>query len=190
MRSLAISIGWGIAIAGGAMAQDRTAISPELSPETAAQAFEDALTEICVPAVSEGIRAAQLAPEAHALLAVNRDPAAREQIGALPEETVWDVVAAMGVVRVRETQGRCTVSAYGPAAAATLTEIARKMSEGTERFERLASTPGRSGLAQSLYRKEERRRVQVLLDGSEPGMPGHASRFSVVSATVFAIAER
>jgi hypothetical protein len=183
---LATSIGFG----ASAFAQDRSAISPELSPEEAAAAFEEALIEICLPAISEGIRAAQLPAEARSLVQVNRDPAAREEVGALPEETVWDVTAAMGVVRVHETQGRCTVSAYGPPAAATLSAIARDMAEGPEKFERLASTPGRSGLAQSLYRKGERKRVQVVLDGSEPGMPGHSSRFSVMSATVFATPER
>lgn len=189
MRSLAVSVGMGLLLVSGATAQDRTAISAELSPEEAAATFEEALTEICVAAISGGVRAAQLPAEARGLIQVNREPGARVEVGALPEETVWDVVAAMGVVRVRETQGRCTVSAYGPPAAATLSAIARNMADGPERFERLASTPGRSGLAQSLSRKDERRRVQVILDGSEPGMPGHSSRFSVISASVFATPE-
>jgi hypothetical protein len=30
------------------------------------------------------------------------------------------------------------------------------------------------------------KRLMVQLNGSEPGMPGHKSRFSVVTATVFA----
>jgi hypothetical protein len=177
-------------MAGASFAQDRSAISADISPEAAAAAFEEALKEICIPAIAEGVRTAQLPEEARALLVVNRDPVAREEIGARPEETVWDVVSAQGVVRVRETFGRCTISAYGPPAAATLTEISRQMAEGPSRFERLASTAGRSGLAQSLSRADERRRVQVILDGSEPGMPGHASRFSVLSATVFATPNR
>ncbi|MEZ5938870.1 MAG: hypothetical protein R3C52_11750 [Hyphomonadaceae bacterium] len=179
----------GLALAGAglspAVAQTalRPAISAELSPEEAARVFETAVVDVCIPAVSRGVRVAQLSASARGNLVVVRDAAARRDVGALPEETVWAPGAARGAVAVRETFGRCVVFTYGPPAAVTLRSLADRLA-GREGFERMMTTAGKLGLSQSLFKMAGRRRVQVLIEGSEPGMPGHRSRFSVVTATV------
>lgn len=167
----------------------REAIPARLEPADAESLFGAAVAEVCVPAVSQGVRVAQLPMEARAGFRVTRDPQTRAEVGAGPEETVWEAVEAGRVVTIRETSGRCTVLAYGPPAALALSRLAGRLAGETEPLERLMPTPGRTGLAQSLFRRAEGRRVQVILDGAEPGMPGHRSQFSVVSATVFSTPE-
>ncbi|MBI1360161.1 MAG: hypothetical protein GC155_07740 [Alphaproteobacteria bacterium] len=159
------------------------AISPDLSPQDVAAAFEDAVVDICIPAVIEARRPGSLGLGTRIAVATGAD--ARGQSGAEPGDTVWDVAAARGVVLIHEHEGRCVVTAYGPPAAGTLSETAARVTGAGLGFEQLAATPGRS-VDLSLLRAGGGKRVQVLLNGSEPGMPGHRSRFSVLKATVFA----
>lgn len=165
-----------------AQSSPRPAISPSLSPRDVAVAFADAVVEICAPAVIAGRGLSATSGISRAT-----DADAARQVGAEPGDTVWEMAAARGVVRLREHGGRCMVSAYGPPAAPALAEAARRLAASGLGFERLAPTPGRLG--ESLARVGSGRRVQVMLGGSEPGMPGHQSRFSVLTATVFAIPE-
>jgi hypothetical protein len=96
---------------------------------------------------------------------------------------VWDVMAGKGVVTVHEKAGRCVVSVYGPPAGTTISTLANLLANS--RFERLASAQPPEGFSQTLTRAEGGKRVIVVLSGSDPGAPGHQSRFSVVKATVF-----
>jgi len=162
----------------------RDAIPARVEPADAERQFVDAIKTVCIPAVEQGVRVAQLPVETRAGFVVSRDAMTRREVGASPEETVWVSATAGRVVSVRERQGACTVQTYGPAAAAALARLAGNMG-GADGFERLATVPGRTGLSQSLFKKVRGKRVQVMLDGSEPGMPGHRSQFSVLSATVF-----
>ncbi len=159
------------------------AISTDLSPQDVATAFEDALVSICIPAVIQGRRPGSLGLGARISVTTGDD--ARSQSGAEAGDTVWDVAAARGVVLIHERDGRCVVTAYGPPAAGTIRATAERVAGSGQGFERLAATPGR-GVGDSLVRTGGGKRVQVLLNGSEPGMPGHRSRFSVLKATVFA----
>ena len=54
----------------------------------------------------------------------------------------------------------------------------------THGFERLVST---GGPGQSLMKNAGGRRLMVQLNASEPGTPGHASKFTVITATVFVV---
>lgn len=165
----------------GALAQsERSAVSPSLSPEDAGEAFERAVIDVCVAGLGDGTRVADL-PAAE-MLSRTSDPQTRQQAGAADDETVWDVDAARGVVTVREKAGRCAVSVYGPPAAPTMILLAAKLAD--EGFSRMA-TSSTGGVSQSLHREQGGRQVQVILTGSDPGSPGHSSRFSVVTATVF-----
>jgi hypothetical protein len=67
-----------------------------------------------------------------------------------------------------------------------LLALARELSGGEHGLERLAAAASPTGLGASLFKVDGTRRLQVMISGSEPGMPGHKSRFSVVTATVFA----
>lgn len=173
----AILVLLGCLAAGPAFAQ-RGAVSADLSPEAAGEAFKSAVANVCVPAVTgsgvSGLSAAQ-----RGSLQPTNDAETRRQAGAGPDETVWDVMDGKGVVTVREKAGRCVVSVYGPAAAATVMSVG----QGLAGFERLAG--GAGGIGQTLSGSSNGRRVMVQLNGSEPGMAGHQSRFSVVTATVF-----
>jgi len=177
-----------LGLASGAPAHAQTgqhpAISPNLSPQDVASAFADGVVEVCAPAVVSGKGLIALAPAVRARLVRASDPDAARQVGAEAGDGVWDVVSAKGVVRIREHDGRCVVSAYGPPAAATLAQIARRLEASGQGFERLAPTPG-VGASEALVRTAGGARVQVMLQGSDPGMPGHKSRFSVLTATVF-----
>jgi hypothetical protein len=160
------------------------AVSPDLSPEVAAEVFKSAVSEACVPAVTGGGISAL--PEAQrGRLRPTNDAETRKQAGAGPDETVWDVMDGKGVVTVRERSGRCVVSVYGPAAAKTIASVAQALI-GPPGFQRMAAPAVEAnGMGQTLYFSSNGRAVMVKLSGSEPGMPGHQSRFSVVTATVF-----
>jgi hypothetical protein len=161
------------------------AISPSLSQQDVAAAFEAAVVDICAPAVIAGQRLSAAAPGIRARIAAASDADAARQVGAEAGDSVWEVAAARGVVRIRERNGRCMVSAYGPPAATTLGQVARRLAASGQGFERLVATPG-PGAAESLVRRAGDSRVQATLGGSEPGMQGNRSRFSVLTATVFA----
>ena len=161
----------------------REAISTTISPEIAGQAFRDAVIEGCVAAVSSGQRVANV-PGGGARFAATTDSDTRREAGAGSDETVWDVTAARGVVTIKEKQDRCTASVYGPPAAMTVMTLGQQLAAAG--FERLAATQA-PGISQSLYKISNGRRIQVTISGSEPGMPNHKSRFSVVTATVFSM---
>jgi hypothetical protein len=175
----------GLMLAASPAAAQREAISPSLSPEAAATAFQDALVGTCVPAVVGGGGVSALPAAAKAQVQSSSDANTRQQIGAAADENVWDVVSAKGVVMIREKAGRCVVSVYGPPVVPTILNVAQSLS-GSAGFERLVSAPPPNGFGQSLMKVENGKRLMVQLNGSEPGMPGHRSRFSVVTATVFA----
>ncbi len=178
MRALAIAAA-AMLVAFPASAQ-RTAVSAGLSPEMAGEIFGKAVIEACVPAVA-GNGVSGLAAARDGGVTPTQDAEMRRQAGAAAGETVWEVTEARGVVTVREAAGRCTVSVYGPAAAPVILQVGA-MLETSHGFERLAST---QGLGLSLMRSEGGKRVMVKLAGAEPGAPGHESRFSVITATVF-----
>lgn len=162
----------------------REAISPMLSPEAAAAAFDDAVVNGCIASVAKGARIA--AGGFAGKVSANLNADTRKEIGATDDETVFDVVAGKGVVIVKEKDGRCAVSVYGPPASATVMALARRLAAPEQGFERLMTAPSPNGLGESLFKFADGKRMQVTIRGSEPGMPGHKSRFSVVTATVFA----
>lgn len=165
-----------------ALAQ-RTAVSAQLSPEAAGEAFGRAVIDVCVPAVS-GNGVSSLAPAREGKISPTQDAEMRRQAGAEADETVWDVAEARGVVTVREKAGQCVVSVYGPGAAPVIMQLGAQLENG-HRFERLMSPQGPNGLTLSLMRSEGGKAVMVQLQGSQPGAQGHQSRFSVVTAVVF-----
>jgi hypothetical protein len=161
----------------------RTAISANLSPEAAAEAFQQAVTDVCVPAVAgSGVSALAAAHEGR--VQPTQDAETRRQAGATADETVWDVVAAQGVVTVREKAGRCVVAVYGPPRASTMSGASDRLSGAG--FELLAAAAG-EGVRETLIGSVGDKRVMVQLLGVAPGMPDNRSKFSVVTATVFAV---
>ena len=172
-----------LAASGAAYAQEpRPAVALDLSPADAATAFEQAVIEGCVRTVSNGELILDLPRAARRTYSVSSDPKLRAQAGAGPDETVWSVEAARGVVVIREKNGRCAVSVYGPPVVATIVSLTARLTDPDMGFARLA---GPGGEQMSLQRKQSGRTVQVMIRGAEPGDPGNKSRFSVVTATVF-----
>jgi hypothetical protein len=166
-----------------ALAQ-RDAVSADLSPEVAGATFLSAVTQTCVPAVT-GSGVSALSQAQRGRLRPTNDAETRRQAGAEPDETVWDVMDGKGVVTVRERAGRCIVSVYGPPALATIASVASALT-GPPGFQRMATPQmDANGMGQTLYFSSNGRAVMVKLAGSEPGMAGHQSQFSVVTATVF-----
>jgi hypothetical protein len=165
-------------------AAQREAVSSSLSQEAAAAAFNDAVTGACIPAITAPNGMGGISAAAKARLSPTNDIATRTQAGAATDEVVWDVNAARGVVTIHEKKGRCVVSVYGPPAMSSIIGLAQALSEKSG-FELLAAAPPPNGFGQTLMKVQDGRRVMVQLAGSEPGMPGHRSRFSVITATVF-----
>ena len=104
----------------------REAISSALSPEVAAEAFTDAVLNTCIPAAA-GNGVSGLPPGVRSRLQSSSDAETRRQAGATANETVWDVLAAKGVVVVHERPGRCVVSVYGPPAMQTVMGLAGRL---------------------------------------------------------------
>jgi len=178
MRRTVLAFAAMLASAGPAIAQ-REAISPDLSPDAAAKIFQDAVVSMCVPAASGGGVSA-LPAGVRGRLRASTDPETRRQAGAGADETIWDVMDGKGVVTVREKAGRCIVSVYGPAAGPTMLALTGAMTSAG--FESLAGVG--PGMEQRLTKNSGGKHIAVLIRGSEPGMPGHNSRFPVVTATV------
>lgn len=162
----------------------RGAVSADLSPEAAGQAFRRAVVDGCVQAVTLG-GVSSVAAARDGKLQPTQDPETRRQAGAAANETVWEVVEARGVVTVRETAGRCVAAVYGPPSAPTIMNVAQALS--TAGFEAMAGPASpNGGFTQRLVGSSGGKRVTVQLSGAEPGAPGNRSTFSVVTATVFA----
>lgn len=165
----------------------RAAVSSRLTTDDVAAAFADAVVKVCAPAVLSGRRLSALDAETRRMVAATNDPAARQQAGAEKADQVWDVLAGRGVVTIAEREGRCTVSAYGPPAAPALAAAAERLEASGQGFERLFATPNSSSVNEALVHAAPGHRVQATMTGAEPGMPNHRSRFSVISATIFAM---
>lgn len=180
MRPLAIALM--LLVAAPALAQ-RAAVSTQLLPEAAGEAFAWTVTDVCIPAVAgNGVSSLAAARDGRVSPTPNADM--RRQAGAEDDETVWDVAEARGVVTVREKPGRCIAAVYGPGAPPVIMQLGADL-ERTHGFERLMSPQAPNGLVLSLMRDAGGRKVMVQLQGSQPGAQGHQSRFSVVTATVF-----
>jgi hypothetical protein len=179
-----LTAGWmlGLALAAMPAAAQRSAVSADLSPEIAGQVFSQTVSDVCIPAVA-GNGVSALASARGGMLQPTQDAETRRQIGAQASETVWDVASARGVVTVREGQGRCIVSVYGPPVSATISGAMQALSGSG--FEALVGTS--SGARQTLLGASGGKRISVQLSGAEPGAPGHQSRFAVVTATVTAV---
>jgi hypothetical protein len=180
MRTALLALLAGLA-AGPAFAQ-REAISPDLTPEAAARIFQDTVVNACLPAASGGGVAA-LSQAVRNKLRASTDPETRRQTGAGADETIWDVLDGKGVVTVHEKAGRCVVSVYGPPAGPTMIQLTTMMTAAG--FEALAGVG--PAMQQRLTKEAGGKRVTVVINGSEPGMPGHRSRFPLVTATVLAL---
>ena len=183
MLRFGLLIAAAIVVSAPAIAQ-RPAVSTDLSPEAAGQAFRRAVVDGCVQAVTgSGISAVAAARDGR--LQPTQDAETRRQAGAAAGETVWEVAEARGVVTVRETAGRCVAAVYGPASTPTILNVALALSSAG--FEALAGPASPSGgFTQTLVGASGGKRVTVQLAGAEPGAPGNRSTFSVVTATVFA----
>lgn len=179
MRSAALVLL--VLVAAPAFAQ-RAAISADLAPSDVANAFESAVIDACAAAVGKGASVASLGLGGR--FTATSDPATFQQAGATPGEAVFDVGGAKGVVTIRESGGRCIVSAYGPSAGPALKALAARLS--STGFERMAGQPTPAAFVESLAKTAGGKRIQISLRGSDPGMQGHQSRFSVLTATVFA----
>ena len=155
----------------------RSAVSANLSPAAAAESFKQAVVGVCVPAVGgAGVSALALAREGK--VQPTQDAETRRQAGAAPDETVWDVADARGVVTIRERAGQCVVMVYGPATGPTVADATLALV--LRGFEALAGPA--DGFTQTLTGRSNGRRMLVQLSGGNPGSPGHQSKFSVVTA--------
>jgi hypothetical protein len=171
------------AMAASSAHAQRTAVSAGLSPEAAADAFVRTVLDVCVPAIA-GNGVSSLAVAREGRVQPTHDAATRRQAGAKPEDTVWDVAAARGVVTVRESDGDCVVAVYGPPVGSTLTSLKGSVSLGG--MAARVWMEGDDPVQLEMLGKINGKPVRVTAEGANPGAPGHESRFSVTTATVTA----
>lgn len=108
--------------------------------------------------------------------------AARDFLGAPPEQPTYEVIAGRGVVVIEETaEGRCLVNAYGPLVAPTFALAYEALAESDLAFQQVRNT-----LTPAAYIRVFDRAaadgdvVRVTLDGGEPGMAGRPFRLPLL----------
>lgn len=179
MRAVAIALA--CLVATPALAQ-RTAVAIELSPERAAEVFIATVKDVCLPAVS-GNGVSALPAAGNGGLRPTQDGEARRQANAGPDETVWEVSQARGVVTVREKPGQCAVSVYGPPAGQLVKDLEAAVRPA------FASSGGQetNALTRQLQGAVGGKALRLQIEGAEPGTAGNLSQFSVVTASVHAV---
>ena len=160
------------------------AAQAQMTPARVAESFSEGVSEVCVPAVAvaggistlpESIRAlVSPAPEAARFLAAARNP----------EGPIWNLESANGVIIVSEPgPGQCEVIAYGAPVASTFASVTGVLT-AADFDEDLAGRQGPPFFRQEFVGVGAKTGIQIVLDGTEPGAPGRAFRFSLLSGYV------
>jgi len=159
------------------------AAAQNLTPEDVADAYVEGVS-LCARAKTAGGGIAQL-PENERAQVTDAAPQMRALARAPEGRPVWDVLSARGIVVISEpTDSQCDVTAYGPRVRPVFERVAEALSAAG--FTEVATQQDPSAILRAFEHVEGERRVRVLLDGGEPGMPGRMSRFPVLVAFVSA----
>ncbi len=179
-----VLVGLCAAVATLGMVNVRPAAAQGVSAEQVATGFVEAI-ELCVSAKAAGVGVSDFGGSDRARVA-EAGIGARQFVNAPEGRPAWEVMSARGVVIIVEpTESECNVTAYGPRVRETFDRVAETLAAEFGFSElNLAQTPSAS--IREFARTHEGILLRVRLDGSEPGMPNHYSRFSVLAAFVSA----
>jgi hypothetical protein len=158
-----------------------TTAAQNLTADDVAAAYVEAVS-ICARAKVAGVGIAQLPSEDRVRVA-EAAPGMRGLAQAPADRPVWDVLSARGIVVIAEpTDAQCDVTAYGPRVRPVFDRTAGALTEAG--FVEVETRQDPSSILRAFERTEGERRVRVLLDGGEPGMPGRTFRFPMLLAFV------
>ena len=98
---------------------------------------------------------------------------------------VWDVVSARGIVLISEpADHRCDVIAYGPRVEPVFSAVTARLRRDDLNFSVIDAPQTPSAIVRVYQRVSGEARVEIRLDGGEPGMPGRTFRFPMLLAFV------
>lgn len=156
-----------------------------LSPSDVSRGFREGAVSYCLEGALRGVGLAELPPELMSGIA----PADESMRGMVkhsnPTGPIWDVLSARGIVLISEPKaGVCEVVGYGAPVEATFKAT---LKDARKRSSELAPIPAEAGYDPIVYQLEQTvgaASIMLRLSGAEPGTPGHAFRFSMLSAVV------
>lgn len=159
------------------------AAAQNLTADDVANAYVEAVT-LCARAKLAGGGIAQLGDADRARVDEAAEPM-REMSRAPEGRPVWDVLAARGIVVISEpTDAQCEVMAYGPRVRPVFERTAAVLTASEFGFAEVSVEPDPSSILRGFERIDGERRIHVMLDGGEPGMPGRTFRFPMLMAFV------
>jgi hypothetical protein len=156
-----------------------------ISAEDIAAGFRNGVRDYCAPAVLEALPLDQWPAARRAGLSV-AEPAARTFLHAAETDKVWNVAPGAGAVFIVEkTPGECLVTTYGPPLVPTFKTVGEALIAEPLAMRPVKPPPLPDAMILRLVKLiGTDTAVVVDLIGSEPGMPGHASRFTDMTAFV------
>ena len=119
----------------------------------------------------------------------------RQFISAAPESAramaggaagpLWQVNDLGGIVIISEPDAtQCNVTACGPRVTSTFDQAARLLTNARLGYSETQAAAEPDAIQRHFHKTIDTGEASILLDGSEPGMPSHAFRFSLLSAFV------
>jgi hypothetical protein len=167
---------------GGAWA---TSPKPGLTKGEAIKAFVDAANLVCVFSTVSHRPLEETAGHADDDLVIG-DGDDRKLSAAPRDHPFWVSKTAGNLVQVFEDKnGVCTVTAFQLPVQATLDAEAKLLRElGGSAYTERPYKPGYNPIGYEFVRPVDGDLVTIHMEGAEPGLPGHAMRFSLITLQV------
>ncbi len=154
-----------------------------LTPNQVGEGFVEAVA-LCAKATLAGDGIAALG-EADRALVAEGDAQARAFVRSPEGRPVWDVLFARGIVLISEPEDhRCDVIACGPRVEPVFNAVTARLRREDLDFSVIDTPQTPSAIVRVYERVSGETRVEVRLDGGEPGMPGRTFRFPMLLAFV------
>ena len=178
---LALAIG----VAGGGGKAWAVGPKPGLTKGEAIKAFVDAANLVCVFSTVSRRPLEETAGHADDDLVIG-DADDRKLSAAPKDRPFWVSKTAGNLVQVFEDKnGVCTVTALQLPVQATLDAEARTMRElGGSTYTERPYKPGYNPVGYEFVRPVDGDLVTIHMEGAEPGLPGHALRFGLITLQV------
>lgn len=158
-----------------------------LTRQQAEAAFGIDLLFPCITHAHRGVPIADLAAEYRTDLVPAEGPDATASVGREKATAVWTSRALGSHLKVLEIGPRkCVMTADQLPVEETLRTASQATQRLTPPFAVRPSKPGYNPVVYETQGVLEGQEITVRLEGAEPGLPGHASRFSLLLATVTA----
>ena len=139
----------------------------------------------CLTHVERGVAVADLSPEYRSGIAPAQGADARLTVGRETATAVWTSTLLGSHLKLAEFgPAKCMITADQLPVEDTLNKAAQATERLDPPFVATPVTPGYWPVVHELERTAAAKHITIRLEGAEPGAPGHASRFSLLLATV------